>query len=341
MPPVLCESSYAKFPRLVGPDNEIIYGGAPSIGMVVRDANALSYSEREHNLRRTPLVSPFETRCAMLRLDKFILCAMATRPVIIEGATPENTTVISFAASDEDTKNAGTFVTNGLSGPGTSLVVAPAASEYRFVIDAAWNGLQLIHRGSVEDRGWPVSPQTLTVVPAPRAAWARVKNIVADILSIELFDAGFFRNKTALLGAEDSIEMVLDETMQSSPGAYGPGRGSQASLKVAIRAEEYIRSNLGRAVYNGEICKELGVSPRVLHDSIISVMKMPLQRYLKLQRLWGVRNALMAAAPETLVKTIALDYGFWHLARFSADYTTFFGESPSETKRKGARGDAV
>jgi hypothetical protein len=35
-----------------------------------------------------------------------------------------------------------------------------------------------------------------------------------------------------------------------------------------------------------------------------------------LHRLWLVRNALLQAGPDALVKSIALDHGFWHLGRF-------------------------
>jgi AraC family ethanolamine operon transcriptional activator len=50
-----------------------------------------------------------------------------------------------------------------------------------------------------------------------------------------------------------------------------------------------------------------------------------------LRRLWLARRALLRAGPEDLVKSIALDYGFWHLGRFSRIYHREFGELPSET----------
>jgi AraC family ethanolamine operon transcriptional activator len=38
-----------------------------------------------------------------------------------------------------------------------------------------------------------------------------------------------------------------------------------------------------------------------------------------------------AESEDTLVKTVALDHGFWHFGNFSQDYRKLFGETPSET----------
>ena len=69
-----------------------------------------------------------------------------------------------------------------------------------------------------------------------------------------------------------------------------------------------------------------------------AVKGISLQKFMMLNRLWSVRTALLRAGPEDLIKTIALDHGFWHLGRFSRTYRTFFGESPSDTARRSAHG---
>jgi len=68
-----------------------------------------------------------------------------------------------------------------------------------------------------------------------------------------------------------------------------------------------------------------------LHNAMIAVKGVSLQKFMLLNRLWAVRAALLRAGPEDLIKTIALDHGFWHLGRFSRTYRAFFGESPSQT----------
>jgi AraC family ethanolamine operon transcriptional activator len=56
---------------------------------------------------------------------------------------------------------------------------------------------------------------------------------------------------------------------------------------------------------------------------------MSLHRYLRLKRLWLVRQGLRAG--DTSVKACALAHGFWHLGEFSKSYRQHFGETPSET----------
>jgi AraC-like DNA-binding protein len=58
-------------------------------------------------------------------------------------------------------------------------------------------------------------------------------------------------------------------------------------------------------------------------------------RYLWLRRMSLVRAALMRADPATTTVTdIATDHGFWELGRFSVEYRTLFGESPSAALRR-------
>jgi AraC family ethanolamine operon transcriptional activator len=55
--------------------------------------------------------------------------------------------------------------------------------------------------------------------------------------------------------------------------------------------------------------------------------------FMRCQRLHGARRTILASHPEPgLVKRTALEWGFWHLGRFSADYRSLFGEFPSETR---------
>ena len=54
-----------------------------------------------------------------------------------------------------------------------------------------------------------------------------------------------------------------------------------------------------------------------------------------------VHSALRATdRPVPLVKTVALDHGFWHLGQFAHDYRAMYGETPSETVLR-ARPDAA
>jgi AraC family ethanolamine operon transcriptional activator len=55
--------------------------------------------------------------------------------------------------------------------------------------------------------------------------------------------------------------------------------------------------------------------------------------YLCLRRLQGARAEFKSGVGLGSVKTVAFNWGFWHLGRFSAEYRRIFGELPSETRR--------
>src|SRR5579883_2258531 len=65
---------------------------------------------------------------------------------------------------------------------------------------------------------------------------------------------------------------------------------------------------------------------------------MSLHRYLRLRRLWLVRQQLRAGTQS--VKATALAFGFWHFGDFAQSYRSLFGETPSETlaRARGGRG---
>ncbi|HWZ39904.1 MAG TPA: helix-turn-helix domain-containing protein, partial [Bradyrhizobium sp.] len=78
-----------------------------------------------------------------------------------------------------------------------------------------------------------------------------------------------------------------------------------------------------------ELAQQVGISVRSMHDAILRYRGISLHRFLRLRRLWLVRQQLLAGAES--VKATALAFGFWHLGDFSGSYRLQFGESPSQT----------
>jgi AraC family ethanolamine operon transcriptional activator len=57
------------------------------------------------------------------------------------------------------------------------------------------------------------------------------------------------------------------------------------------------------------------------------------KKFLKTLRLNAARHELHRASGATTVTEVAFHWGFFHLARFAADYHQMFGELPSQTLR--------
>jgi AraC-like DNA-binding protein len=101
------------------------------------------------------------------------------------------------------------------------------------------------------------------------------------------------------------------------------------------RAIDYIAANLGAAIGLPEIVPAAGVPGRTLIQHFRDFRSTSPMRYLRTARYEKVRDALTRADPEESVAEIAERWGFTHMGRFSVDYRTRFGETPSATLRRG------
>jgi AraC-like DNA-binding protein len=175
-------------------------------------------------------------------------------------------------------------------------------------------------------------PAHASVLRVPEAAYA-------ELLRICIATASYAENLPEALSdpaCTENLALSLVDTLidalATGPQLLSPVRAAREAQRVVRMAEDYLRANLERPVYREQLCEALGVSLRKLHDAFIGVTGLSPQTYLKLRRLVLVRRALRRGAEwPTLVKSVALAHGFWHLGHFSRDYRLLFGESPSET----------
>jgi AraC family ethanolamine operon transcriptional activator len=58
---------------------------------------------------------------------------------------------------------------------------------------------------------------------------------------------------------------------------------------------------------------------------------MSLHRYVRLKRLWSVRQQLATGSSTAMIKAVALANGFWHMGEFGSLYRNTFGETPQQT----------
>ncbi|MEG3436329.1 helix-turn-helix domain-containing protein [Pannus brasiliensis CCIBt3594] len=130
----------------------------------------------------------------------------------------------------------------------------------------------------------------------------------------------------------DFLDLMLDllESNQTSP----PFRPS-SRYSFIKRAEEMLLENLDRPLAVTDLCKEIHVSERTLRYGFRECFGMAPAAYLKAQRLNGVRRQLKAGDGAT-VSDVAIQWGFWHMGQFAKDYRKMFGESPSQTLRRGS-----
>lgn len=101
------------------------------------------------------------------------------------------------------------------------------------------------------------------------------------------------------------------------------------------RAQQYIGAHLDDAMTVGDVAAAAGVAHRTLYKHFHDTRGVSPMRYARDRRFAQVREALLHAGPQDSVTTIAVQWGFCHLGRFSVDYRKRYGEAPSETLRRG------
>jgi transcriptional regulator GlxA family with amidase domain len=101
------------------------------------------------------------------------------------------------------------------------------------------------------------------------------------------------------------------------------------------RAAQYIDAHLDDSLTIDGVAAAAGVAGRTLHKHFHDEHGTSPMRYVRDCRFIQVRRALLQAGPQDSVTTIAVHSGFCHLGRFSVEYRKRYGETPSETLRRG------
>lgn len=105
-------------------------------------------------------------------------------------------------------------------------------------------------------------------------------------------------------------------------------------LFQAKKAEEYIRDNLKNPLSISELCLATGTTERTLHLGFKERFGVSPGAFIRMMRLNEIRQELRLNNFNRSVTEIAVNWGFYHLGRFSEQYNQMFGELPSKTKNR-------
>jgi len=112
-------------------------------------------------------------------------------------------------------------------------------------------------------------------------------------------------------------------------------RGQHVQSRILCKVLQHIEANLKNDITPEALAKFANVSLRTLYSLFDQHVGEPPRRYMIRRKLEGIRTALRAANGRTKIVTeLAMDYGFTHLGRFSAEYKSLFAELPSQTAKK-------
>jgi AraC-like DNA-binding protein len=181
----------------------------------------------------------------------------------------------------------------------------------------------------------PVALNDDTLIDTGGRAMARLRGLVADAAHIaqeKPWLAPMPDPARALSGT--ILEALLDCFRDGQAFADRPARHRRRT--VIGRLIETARFAPERLLSLPDICAICGVPPRTLNLVCQEFLGVSAMRYARLRRLDHARERLLCGGTDAEgVTGVATALGFWELGRFASAYRARFGETPSETLRRG------
>lgn len=173
------------------------------------------------------------------------------------------------------------------------------------------------------------------IAASPGAAESLRRVVLQTIESVASTPARFRDHRIQESAVERIKSELLSIVMGGSP-IDGEERFPKDATRIVRLATDCFEEARDHAVSLADLCRAAGVSARTLHYAFECVCGMSPIQYFKRRRLTIARRALRTSEPGCgAVKVAALNAGFRHLGRFSAEYHALFGENPSETLTSG------
>jgi len=183
---------------------------------------------------------------------------------------------------------------------------------------------------SMAERDWPASSHPICTFNVMNAeALQSFKRTVENLLAFASLQSGPIE-PAILRSFEETLLSSLEEAMRSTIASPSPGPFERYRL-IVRRMDEYLQSHQAKDIYLQQLARACGASLRTMHNATMVVRGMSAHHYLRLRRLWSVRQSLASGQPTIKVSDVARSHGFWHMGEFSAVYRATFGENPSDT----------
>ncbi|MHC2280474.1 AraC-like DNA-binding protein [Bradyrhizobium diazoefficiens] len=296
------------------------------------DVDEFRNAIRGLNFEFTPFVRRIAAEQIILQLPSCDVNVTRAFPRVVDAELIADCTAVGFAMDDLDVP----IRFNGAQRDRAVVVIGSGGAAYNTIEEVQRQIASVVFRPEVKNRGWPETRSNFKIFETSTLALNGLRNVVREVVAaasepIDPTEAPLkaAAMKESLFGAVDAVFANL----VSARWTVRPNDERQFKIFQDIRA--LLSGDLAQPIYSEEIARELGLSVRTLHDVVRRYRGMSLHRYLRLRRLWLVRQRLLAGADS--VKAVALAFGFWHLSDFSRSYRDRFGEAPSETLERGRR----
>jgi AraC-like DNA-binding protein len=277
------------------------------------------------NMDVTPLALNISAWQTILTIPGCIISLAWSFPRVSDGAVAPNCTMVGLAMDDVGAP----IRFNGVEREQPLVIVGNSGASFTAVERSGRRLASIVFSPEVADRGWPNPRTVFELFETTREAHHGLQHLIARIFDPETFaDPLTLRASSSLI--KESLLAALDNVFAHHVQSKWAARANSATqYRIFQDVQAVISSDLGRPIYSAELANQIGVSVRTVQNAVRRYRGMSLHQYLRLRRLWLVRQRLLRGG--TSVKDVALALGFWHLGDFSTSYRSLFGETPSET----------
>lgn len=276
----------------------------------------------------TPLnATDFAPMQALVRLPDCEVLLMRSFPRVIDATMSEGKTMILFPMEDVSSSTV-----NGTDVTFPALALVSGRTGYKVVEREARLTAAIQFSTPMHHRGWPASDNSFTSFRISHAMLWRLQRLMRHMFAFASMEALQWDTHGLGVSIQTTLLALLDEAMHSAVATgFELTASYRKQFRIAGQIDDMLAANPAAPIYSEALARQIGVSVRTLHNATVRMRGVSLHQYLRLRRLWLVRQRLASGDPALHVKTCAMSYGFWHLGEFSSAYTTLFGELPSHT----------
>jgi AraC family ethanolamine operon transcriptional activator len=268
----------------------------------------------------------FAASFASLRLKSCTIYLQRTFPRILEIQYSTTGAIIGMMMEDE-----ASLIVNGVEArvPALLLVKGTARCE---MVEPRSNLVALVNFDCVDDRGWPGRADCAQVTSTERGKFDALRATLCGALKVASHSPETLVQPGVIESIEESLLQAVDLAMASASMApEGKRLSLNHYLSLIRKFDEFVAANAGKTLYSADVARQLGVSVRTLHNAVVAIRGMSMHRYMRLRRLWSVRQQLVRGEHAQSIKAVALANGFWHMGEFTSLYRDLFGETPQQT----------
>lgn len=276
----------------------------------------------------TPIsAAAFSPVQALVRLPNCEVLLMRSFPRVIDATMREGQTMALFPMEDvRSTTVNGTDVTF------PALALVSGRTGYKVVEREARLTAAVQFSSSMHHRGWPISDNSFASFRVTQVMLERLQRLMRHLFAFASLESLRWDAHGLDVSIQTTLLALLDEAMHSAESTGLERTASyRKQFRIAGQIDDILAANPATPIYSEALARQIGVSVRTLHNATVRMRGVSLHQYLRLRRLWLVRQRLVSGDPVLNVKTCAMSYGFWHLGEFSSAYSSLFGELPSRT----------